>query len=187
MGNYLGNDEIKEIKPTDLKTPLGAKVSEVFFFSALDLLHRDIDAAEERKMDLERKLIALPEDNEIDRAELTGFVAKAEEDILALSAKQSLDLQTERSVLVSARTLKENQSKEPAGEKYYHDRKIAVSGAILKLMAEYNLQDIEIGGILQNIEQSYRENVLKAVGDTFGKKHSDLNMLDYHYASNRKD
>jgi len=95
-------------------------------------------------------------------------------------------VEEERSILVSAKTLKEDVTDEPS-DGYFEKRKHAVVEDILRIMAERNLQDVEIGAILQGVEQSYKQNVLNAVGAKFGRKQTDMNMLDYHYAINGED
>ena len=182
---YLGRDKIREIKETDLLTPLGEKVSEVFFMSELDLLNESMDSMTAQLEVHRAERGELKSDTDEAKA-LDALMETLDKELDELSDKEA-PLQTERSIYASERSLK-HQTDDPS-DTYYEARKFEVTKAVLSLMAEWNLQDIEIGGILQWIQQSYQQNVLEAVGKKFGKKQMDLNMLDYHNAltSDRKD
>lgn len=184
---FLGNEEIKEVRATDRVTPGGAEVREVVFLSELDLLRRHIEDEESRLTDLreEQKLEVITDERkkEIDKSIELGI-----EEIKRLEESETPEMAKERIVFASYQSIEYCETEEPDTE-YYHKRKVKVVGEILKVMAEWNLQAVEIGPIVEGIGQSYNKNMADAISEKFGKKQSDLNMLDLHYAitENRKD
>lgn len=167
MTEYLGRDAIKEVRDTDKQTPLGNPVKEVEFYSELELIHQQID-----RVRAERE--ALDPTNEAEIARLD----KEEE---LLSAQQTSDKAESKLIFISELALSKGKTDYPDDE-FYHKRKVAITGSILQLLAEWAVQDIEVGSIFQWLEQSLVENRDKAIGGAFGKPKHDLNLLDYHYA-----
>jgi len=163
--SYLGRDKIREIKDTDKNTPLGSPVKEVVFYTDLELLHDEIDRVREERV------------GATDPVEIERLDKQVEE----IEGQQSTTKDTVKTIYMSATAIEQGRTDAPSDE-YYHKRKVAIVGGLLEYLAEWAVQDVEVGPIFQWLEQSLIENRDRAIGARFAKPKQDLNLLDYHYA-----
>lgn len=168
---YLGTQKIKEVKPTDRVTPLGVPVSEVVFLSQLELTHEAIDEVRERQEAVK---------TEPETPESIAKLAELEKEEERITQNQLTDSDVNEAAYISQNTLDKFQTEEP-DQSYYEKRKHLIVGELLKVMADWNLQAIEIGQVLQNLQDSFNQNQNKAFETALGRSIKNLNMLDIHY------
>ena len=178
MGKYLGKDSIKDIVEAGKVSPLGTPVMLVSFDTERDLVHKQMDEIRERQNELldQRNKAKGEEQQKVDDLIEEYAVKEGEIDKLQDSATD-----IERTIYATQTMLDACQT-EDSNDNYYTDRRIVMVGKILEILAEYGTEKVEIIPILQLVEQSTRENELKATGKLFGKDITDINLLDYHYA-----
>lgn len=170
---YLGTQKISEIRETDKLTPLGSPVKEVFFMSPLDLTHEAIDEVRE-------KIDAIVK-GEPESEERTAKLSELDKEEVALSQRQLTDSDEGESAYVTDRTLGKFQTEAPDPE-YYTKRKHLIVSELLQLMSEWGVQEIELGQIFQNLQDSLNQNKNAAFEKKMGRTVKNLNLLDYHYA-----
>jgi len=175
---YLGNDSIKDIIDSGKVSPQDTPVMEVKFDTERDLVHKQMDEVRTRQNELlDQRAVA----DEAEQAKIDTLIEEYTKKESDLDKSQDDVTDIERSIYATKTMLDTFTTEEPDKD-YYKNRREVIVGKVLEILAEYGVEKAELVPILQWIEQSVRENELKATGKLFGKDITDVNLLDYHYA-----